>query len=44
MLIQTSCDSTRIAELESENVKLKETIDELNLKTAFEIKKWELAA
>lgn len=44
MLLIAGCDSSRLAELESENVKLKEVVAEHNQKTEFEMAKWELAA
>lgn len=44
MLLMAGCNSSRIAELESENIKLKEVLAEHNQKTEFEMAKWELAA
>lgn len=44
ILLVAGCDSTRLAELESENIKLKEVVVEHNQETAFELEKWELAA
>lgn len=44
ILLIAGCDSTRLAELESENIKLKEVVSEHNQETEFEMAKWELAA
>ena len=47
MLLIAGCDSSRLAELESENVKLKAEVAEVaehNQKIDFEMAKWELAA
>jgi len=44
MFLLVGCDSSRLAELESENAQLKTVVAEHNQETAIELEKWELAA